>query len=301
MVKKSNLCKPLISIGIPTFNRPEGLARTLHCLRKQTYGNIEIIVSDNGSNDSRVQEVIQAAAVEDSRIRPYRFARNMGPADNFMKVYREAIGTYFMWAADDDAWEPTFVEELVFLLESDESVAIAFSNFSVHYFDGRPAPIDGQWLESLRTFEEHDLYRRIKSFIAQPPQMGKANLIYGLHRKAILDDIDLARYIYSQTWGVDMLIVGEILSRGRLLVTPDLLYRITYWPPPAHETSYTSRESDRHARLARMHIAKTHLRHYLSYISLLTASSKLNTLEKFKLLLCILKSGVDLVVKDVRA
>jgi Glycosyltransferases involved in cell wall biogenesis len=41
--------KPLVSIGVPTFNRPEGLRRTLECLTRQTYPTFEIIISDNAT------------------------------------------------------------------------------------------------------------------------------------------------------------------------------------------------------------------------------------------------------------
>lgn len=32
----------LITIGVPTYNRPEGLRHTLDCLLKQTYKNMRI-------------------------------------------------------------------------------------------------------------------------------------------------------------------------------------------------------------------------------------------------------------------
>ena len=35
--------QPLVSVGIPTYNRPEGLRQTLDCITFQTYKNLEII------------------------------------------------------------------------------------------------------------------------------------------------------------------------------------------------------------------------------------------------------------------
>jgi len=40
---------PTVSIGIPTFQPAEGLSRTLDCITRQTYRNLQIIVSDNAS------------------------------------------------------------------------------------------------------------------------------------------------------------------------------------------------------------------------------------------------------------
>ena len=59
--------EPLVSIGIPTYNRAASyLAYTLRSAMEQTYGSIEIIVSDNASTDNTVEFV---ATVADDRIR----------------------------------------------------------------------------------------------------------------------------------------------------------------------------------------------------------------------------------------
>ena len=47
--------QPLVSVGIPTYNRPEGLRRTLECITKQTYKNLEIIVSNNCSSGPEIE------------------------------------------------------------------------------------------------------------------------------------------------------------------------------------------------------------------------------------------------------
>lgn len=55
--KRSELS--LVSIGIPTYNRPDGLRNTLSCITKQPYKNLEVIVSDNCSNDSETQSLVE--------------------------------------------------------------------------------------------------------------------------------------------------------------------------------------------------------------------------------------------------
>ena len=50
--------EPLVSVCIPTRDRPDGLARTISCIQNQTYRNLEIIISDNASNDTRVREIV---------------------------------------------------------------------------------------------------------------------------------------------------------------------------------------------------------------------------------------------------
>ena len=50
---------PLVSVGIPTYNRPKGLKRLLKQIQNQTYKNIEIIVSDNCSeNEKKLKKLL---------------------------------------------------------------------------------------------------------------------------------------------------------------------------------------------------------------------------------------------------
>lgn len=104
---------PLVSVGIPTYNRPEGLRRTLEAMRQQTWQNLEIVISDNGSPDPGVEAVGRAAAAEDPRVRYFRQPQNQGPGFNFRFVLEQATGEFFLWAADDDSWEPFYIERCV--------------------------------------------------------------------------------------------------------------------------------------------------------------------------------------------
>ncbi|MFM7886227.1 MAG: glycosyltransferase family 2 protein, partial [Pseudanabaena sp.] len=102
--------QPLVSVGIPTYNRPDGLKRTLDCITKQTYQNIEIIISDNHSNDPKVEKIVKEFQEKDKRITYFKQLENKGAVFNFAYLLKQAIGEYFMWAADDDEWEPEFIQ-----------------------------------------------------------------------------------------------------------------------------------------------------------------------------------------------
>ncbi len=100
---------PLVTVGIPTYNRPAGLARTLECIRGQTYPNLEILVSDNCSTTPETRAVAAAHAQADPRVRYHRQEENIGLEANFKYLLQQARGEYFFWAADDDEWTPDFV------------------------------------------------------------------------------------------------------------------------------------------------------------------------------------------------
>lgn len=101
--------EPLVSVGIPTYNRPDGLRRTLECITGQTYKNLEIIVSDNCSPGPDVEIVVREYMAKDKRIQYYRQGINNGAIFNFQFVLDKSTGEYFMWAADDDEWLPEFI------------------------------------------------------------------------------------------------------------------------------------------------------------------------------------------------
>ena len=111
-----NKIYPLISIGLPTFNRPEGLKKALMQLCNQTYSNIEIIISDNCSPNLQVQEIANSFNKSDLRVKYFRQTKNIGMFDNFRFVLNKSSGKYFMWASDDDEFDKFCIEKLQLLL-----------------------------------------------------------------------------------------------------------------------------------------------------------------------------------------
>lgn len=102
--------QPLVSVGIPTYNRPEGLKKTLECITGQTYKNLEIIVSDNCSPNPDVEKVVNEFISYDQRIKYFRHSENKEVMNNFQFVRGQATGDYFMWAADDDWFDVHYIE-----------------------------------------------------------------------------------------------------------------------------------------------------------------------------------------------
>ena len=106
-----NNLKPLVTIGIPTYNRADGyLKQTLGSAVNQTYENIEIIVSDNCSTDN-TESVVKD--FHDPRIRYFKQKDNIIANDNFNFCLKQAHGVYFLLLHDDDLIDNDFVETCV--------------------------------------------------------------------------------------------------------------------------------------------------------------------------------------------
>lgn len=115
--------QPLVSVIIPTYNRPEYLKQAIASAIKQTYQNIEIIVSDNCSPEN--PQAI-AASFGDSRIRFWRHQQNVGMLANQQHGFKMARGKYVASLHDDDIWNEDFLAKLVPILEVNSELIIAF-------------------------------------------------------------------------------------------------------------------------------------------------------------------------------
>jgi len=98
---------PLVTIGIPTCNRADSyLRQALESAVKQTYPNVEIVVSDNCSTDDTETLVKN---FEDPRIRYFKQTENIGPYKNFNFCLQQAKGKFFLILSDDDLVDHDFV------------------------------------------------------------------------------------------------------------------------------------------------------------------------------------------------
>lgn len=116
---------PTVSIGMPVRNGLPYLTEALDSLLAQTHDDFELIVSDNASDDGTT-EICAEYARHDSRIRFTRNKENLGGAANFNRVFNEARGRYFKWAAADDVCLPRFLERCIETLEMDANVVLCY-------------------------------------------------------------------------------------------------------------------------------------------------------------------------------
>ena len=219
----NNVKLPLVSVGIPTYNRPEGLRRTLECITRQTYSNLEIIVSDNDSPDRETEVVVREFMAKDSRIKYYRQEENKGITFNFKFVLELATGEYFMWAADDDVWKLSFISCLVEALEINSDAVLAFCRHDIYHENRHTGHIEStkdNWSEittlSLynRLFYTYSSLSRISSI--------RCVYIYGLMRRDILLKSGGVNW-YIEIGG-DIIMLYRLLCHGKFVLIDKLLF-----------------------------------------------------------------------------
>ena len=113
---------PLVTIAIPTYNRAESyFPSALQSALSQTYSNIEIVVSDNCSNDHTEAMV---RAIKDPRIRYFRHDPGIGQKNNYNFCFEQAKGSYVLLLHDDDLIDDDFVSSCMHATEGTAGVGI---------------------------------------------------------------------------------------------------------------------------------------------------------------------------------
>jgi glycosyltransferase involved in cell wall biosynthesis len=118
--------KYILTIAIPTYNRAQYLNIQLSNLIKQvnSYSDIEILVSDNCSND------VTESVVENynySFINYYKQIENIGLDGNVLSCYENAKGKYIWYLSDDDVVFEDSVQRVYDFISKHEFSVLAFS------------------------------------------------------------------------------------------------------------------------------------------------------------------------------
>lgn len=116
---------PRVSIGLPVYNGERYLRETLESLLAQTFGDFELVISDNASTDA-TEAICREFASRDPRIRYHRNPENVGGSRNFCRVFELARAPYFKWSAHDDLCAATFLEKCVAVLDADPEVVLCY-------------------------------------------------------------------------------------------------------------------------------------------------------------------------------
>ena len=115
--------EPLISVIIPTFNRPKLLKKALNSALNQSYKNLEIIVTDDGADES-ASEICKNFA--DPRI---KFVKNLtrakSPNGNKNNGFDNASGELVCLLDDDDELLPGAIEECLKFIKQGFSCVFA--------------------------------------------------------------------------------------------------------------------------------------------------------------------------------
>lgn len=114
------MSQPLVSVIIRTCSRPDVLRLALNSIRNQTYSNIEVILVEDGPNES--QRMLDEEYC-DLNIKYFCMGKKAGRTKTGNYGLMHASGEYFNFLDDDDILYPNHIEALVELLSGQENNA----------------------------------------------------------------------------------------------------------------------------------------------------------------------------------
>lgn len=123
-MSQSKESMPAVSVVIPVFQRSDYLMEAVRSVEEQDYANLEIVVADDGSNDGRLDSILERVSGR-PRVRVLRL-----PHGGVAATRNRAIGTssakYILPLDDDDLIEPEYISKAVAVLEERPEVGIVY-------------------------------------------------------------------------------------------------------------------------------------------------------------------------------
>ncbi len=122
--------KPLVTVGVLTYNNYQYIKDAINSILTQTYPNIELIVSDDGSTEFDVKEIekyiFDNKGDNIKRVLVNQMKKNGGTSKNFNYVLSQAHGKYIKYLAADDFFiKENSLINLVEVAENNKSKVVA--------------------------------------------------------------------------------------------------------------------------------------------------------------------------------
>jgi glycosyltransferase involved in cell wall biosynthesis len=208
--------KPSVSVIIPVYNGAKFLSEAVESIRRQNYHPLEIIIVDDGSTDETAALV--ASLGEDIR---YVYQRNRGPAAARNTGLAMARGDVIAFLDADDYWPPNKLKIQLARLNDNPKIEVVLGRvqytglftalerkiqfegpdntlINVHLGSGifRKSVFDkvGVFDETLRFYEDHDWFLRVREQGISMVIIGQTTLHYRLHEHNMSRHKDIAEF-----------------------------------------------------------------------------------------------------------
>lgn len=130
--------EPKISIVVPLYKTPEKyLDEMIDSIKKQTYGNWELCMSDGSGKDSPIKEKLCQYAAKDARIKVVHNENQLHISDNTNEALKICTGDYIAFGDHDDLLAPDAFYECVRLLNQDQTIEAIYTDEDKISMDGK--------------------------------------------------------------------------------------------------------------------------------------------------------------------
>jgi len=121
-IKRRN---PVVSICCPCYNSEKFIKKTVESFVNQSAMNIEIIISDDCSDDNTYN--IIKSEFNDNRIKLFKQSKNLGPSLNSQFVADKSNSNYLCMCAGDDLMHPERVKKCYEFMEKNPDCTMVYT------------------------------------------------------------------------------------------------------------------------------------------------------------------------------
>jgi glycosyltransferase involved in cell wall biosynthesis len=155
---------PKVTVGIPTYNRPDWLHECIASVLSQSYRDFRVLISDNASGRSTAEVV---ASFDDSRIDYSRSPRNLGMIGNINRIIERADTELLVIIPDDDILYSEYLATTVHLFDAHKSVGVVHTGHKridaqSRVFESVPLPLPESTvvIEPGKQYLDRNVYSR---------------------------------------------------------------------------------------------------------------------------------------------
>ncbi len=130
-----------ITIAVPVYDRIRYLDQALTSCLTQSYGNFELLVCDS-SPHSKIKDL--CASYSDERIHYMQKSPETPILDKFNSLLNQARGQWMVYLADDDYFDPAFLETMMRHIQKNPSATLVRSRYRIIDDRGKFKYTDGK-------------------------------------------------------------------------------------------------------------------------------------------------------------
>lgn len=206
--------EPLVTVGVPSYKRPDLLKDALNSLKDQTYKQIKIIVAINGDkNDTEKYKTIRDNFKDDLNIEFHFHNKNIGSINNFLYLLNICNSKYFMWLADDDRISPNLIESSLSILDKNYDTVTVMPLWELVHSEKKKIIIPS-------FFDQKSALKRIINYCDGTDDA----FFYGLHRTSNLKKCSFIKFWKPNSdlisnWAYVFLF--DLVLQGKITFNPD--------------------------------------------------------------------------------
>lgn len=203
--------KPLVTVVIPAYNCEAFIEKAINSILKQTYSNLEILISDDGSHD-KTRRLIDG--FKDSRIKTFHNQQNIGNIRTRNSLFKAALGDYITIQDADDWSHPERIEKQVEAFFEDSELGACGTNYTIVNWDGT--------FSTVQQLKEDAYVKSNIELFFWPPSI--------MIRRKVYENIGGLNLYFERLFAEDKYWIALILEKFKILCLKDALYYYRFNP-----------------------------------------------------------------------